>query len=82
MSKAMFEESFIFLFQERWKDGARLQSPGRFGAAFGTCIERRLQIQHSSFINGSERILNNYEGYKKEKEQKNVYHQASCAQEG
>jgi len=44
----------IFLFQERREDRTGLQSPGRFGAAFGTCVERRP-------INDSERILKNCE---------------------
>jgi len=44
----------IFLFQERREDCTGLQSPGRFGAAFGTCVERRP-------INDSDRILKNCE---------------------
>lgn len=80
MSKAM-RGKFIFLFQERREDGTRLQSPGRFGATLGTCIERRLQIRHSSFINGNERILKNCEGHRKEKKNRkktNVYYHV-CA---
>lgn len=73
----------IFLFQEWREDSARLQSPGRFGAAFGTCVKRRQQKRHSSFINDSERILKTWGLHKGKKQKKSkCLSSRMCAQEG